>query len=104
MLYHNVRVMGSYLQLVDALSLVASSSVLRSLQLHFSKTGWPGEYGLPYALLAINLVTFLWVGGRLHAYHARRTEDLKLELGSLAEVTLYSAGLTCLASLLLPFR
>ncbi len=103
MLYHNVRVMGSYLQLVDALAVGASAVAVWKIAEQGAWLHLQSSHQALTVFVVLNVLAFAFLGGRLHAYHARRTERLAEELGGLFEVTLYATGLTALACVVLPF-
>lgn len=103
MLYHNVRVMGAYLQIVDALAVGASSAVVWNAGTALGAWHWEHPNGMIGMFAGLSALAFAVVGGRMHAYHARRTEDILHEVRGLAEITLYATGLTCVGSALLHF-
>lgn len=101
MLYHNVRLVGTHLLVIDALAFASFGAlslwVADSDALTLASHGSEVLVGLYTAAIAI----FIIIGSRLGAYHARRTERLSRELVCLAEVTIYATAFSILIAIVL---
>lgn len=90
MLYHNARLVGTHLLIIDALAFVAFA-VLSIRLTDGVALASPGQnIAFLAGLCAMAFLFFIVIGNRLGAYHARRTERLIREVASLAEVTTYA--------------
>jgi exopolysaccharide biosynthesis polyprenyl glycosylphosphotransferase len=94
-LYHNVRVAAHAMRFVDGMAFIAGSSA--GWWVGVSAQAWSASTGPAMAWFAVAGSTLLMLlGARHHAYHARRTEEVLLEMLVLLEVTVYALGLACL--------
>ena len=98
MLYHNVRIMGYYLRSIDAAAIGATSAGAWWLGALLGAWPWHASWGAMVLYSATIVLAFLLLAGRMHAYHARRTEHLVQEFGTLCELSVYAAGLACIAT------
>lgn len=98
MLYHNVRVMGYYLRFIDAASIGVASAATWWVGSRLDLWHQEQTVRAAFVFSLVIVVAFAALGGRMRAYHARRTEQVWRELNTLFEVALYSAALACLAS------
>ena len=95
MLYHDVKIVGTYLMFVDAVAI----GLLSALLLPHASVAQAG--GGPSAMLLFAFALsagFTLLSQRLHAYHARRTEGQLRELVALAEVLIFAFGFAVLVT------
>jgi exopolysaccharide biosynthesis polyprenyl glycosylphosphotransferase len=101
MLYHNVRLVGTHLLVIDA----AAFAVFVDAAIWIAAPGAWGVWSETPAALGIHsliaAIFFLGFGSRLGAYRARRADRLPRELGALAEVTLCTLAFVLVAAELL---
>lgn len=97
MLYHNVSVAAHSMRSIDAFAAAGASALAWYLG---SRWGWwPAKSGYAIVVFALSYpLGFVVIAGRLRAYHARRTEELAVELLVLCEVLLYASALACLVT------
>ncbi|MFQ3250233.1 MAG: exopolysaccharide biosynthesis polyprenyl glycosylphosphotransferase [Glaciecola sp.] len=97
MLYHNVRIMGSYLRFIDA-SAIAGLSFIALINIDIFNEN---QIGLRSALAFTLIIfcTYLLLTMRHNTYHERRTGKIIDELFALGEVTLYSFAVASLLSI-----
>ena len=97
MLYHNVRVAAHSMRTID--SLAGALAAGAAWQLGMRAGYWSTDSAQAMTVYVCSyLIAFVLVGGRLRIYHARRTEEVALELAVLCEVGLYAAGAACLVT------
>lgn len=95
MLYHNVQVTALSLRFIDSIALaVVAVAAWQQVTPGAASPLVPPDPLLAY--VAVLVVSFLAVGARLRAYHARRTEELAAELFVLCEVGFYASAIACL--------
>lgn len=99
MLYHNVRVAAHAMRFVDGMAFIVGSSVgwwVGARAGIWSASSAPAPAMAWFAVAGALLLMLL--GARHHAYHARRTEEVLLELVVLLEVAVYALGMACLVT------